>query len=47
MGVIACNVFPGSLVDALWGARAKWQLLGHVLGLPDETLQVIEGRAVS
>ncbi len=52
MDVIACHVFPGSLKlrevsNALWSARARWFELGCVLGLPFETLEVIEGHAVS
>ncbi len=37
----------GKARDALWGARDEWYYLGRVLGLPMETLLVIEGHAVT
>ena len=45
-------VYPGSLTlrevrGALWSARDRWYIMGYVLGLPRQTLQVIEGHAVS
>ncbi len=52
MGADACDVFPESLTlrevrSALWNARVQWESLGVELGLPMETLQVIEGYSVS
>ncbi len=41
-------MFPESPIleemrGALWSVRARWQRLGHVLGLPFVTLEVIKG----
>ncbi len=50
MWMSSCHVFPGlveEVRDALWSARAQWFNMGYVLGLPRQTLQVIEGHAVS
>ena len=52
MDVIACNVFPGSLTlgevsATLRSVRGLWYHLGLALNLPFETLEVIEGHAVS
>ncbi len=49
--VITCHVFPGTLTliemrTAVWGVRTKWFNLGIALGLPMETLEVIEGHVV-
>ena len=52
MSLLVMCFYTGSLTlreasAALWGVRGRWLNLGLALGLPMETLEVIEGYVVS